>query len=147
MSADGAPPRSPAQLAALLAAMPYARHLGLSLQHEDEALVLRLPFRDDLVGNPSLRALHGGAMGALMECAAVFQLMAGADPSVVPRPVSINIEYLRGPQPVDTFARASITRRGRRVASVRVIVYQADPDKPVAAASLQVLLAVPRDCP
>lgn len=143
MSAERTPsPRSVDELGALLAAMPYARHMNFSVQREGDHAVLRLPFRDDLVGNPSLRALHGGTLGALMECAAVFQLMADGGLQETPRPVNITVEYLRGPQPVDTFARATITRRGRRVASVRVIAYQADPDRPVAAASLQVLLAV-----
>jgi acyl-coenzyme A thioesterase PaaI-like protein len=50
------------------------------------------------------------------------------------------VEYLRSARPVDTFARADIVRQGRRVATVRSLAWQDNPAKPVASASVQLLL-------
>jgi uncharacterized protein (TIGR00369 family) len=132
--------RSIEELQPMLQGIPYARYLGFSVQRDGSDAIVRMPFRDDLVGNASLRAVHGGALGALMEFAAVCQLMTIPGIKVVPKTVNITVEYLRGTQPVDTFARAIVTRQGRRVANVRVLAYQADAGKPVAAANAHFLL-------
>lgn len=134
-------PRSIEDLQPILQSIPYARFLGFSVQRDGSDAIVRMPFRDDLVGNASLRAVHGGALGALLEFAAVCQLMTVAEVTVVPKTVNITVEYLRTAGPTDTFARATVTRHGRRIANVRVLAYQADASKPVAAANAHFLLA------
>lgn len=126
----------------MLQGIPYARYMGFTVQRDGTDAIVRMPFRDELVGNASLRAVHGGALGALMEFAAICQLMTIPEIKVVPKTVNITVEYLRGAQPSDTFARATVTRHGRRVANVRVVAYQSDATKPVAAANAHFLLAV-----
>lgn len=127
----------------MLEAIPYARYLGLTLQLDGADIVLRMPFREDLIGNARLRAMHGGALGALLEFAAICQLMVVADVKAFPKIVNITVEYLRGAQPpLDTYARATVTRHGRRVANVRAIAYQADASKPITAANAHFLLSV-----
>ncbi|MGQ0700415.1 MAG: PaaI family thioesterase [Panacagrimonas sp.] len=136
-------PRRIADQQAMLEAIPYARYMGLSMQRDGADVVLRMPFRQELVGNARLRAVHGGALGALLEFAAICQLMTVAQVTAFPKIVNITAEYLRTAQPeLDTFARATVTRHGRRVANVRAIAYQADASKPVAAAIAHFLLAV-----
>ncbi|MGQ0618595.1 MAG: PaaI family thioesterase [Panacagrimonas sp.] len=136
-------PRSVEDLASFLQAIPYARLLGLSSQRDGDDVILRMPFHQDLIGNARLRAVHGGALGALLEFAALCQLMSVVEVTAFPKIVNITAEYLRGTQPDrDTFARATVTRHGRRVANVRAIAYQADASKPVAAANAHFLLAV-----
>lgn len=140
---DFALPRGVEGQQAMLEAIPYARYLGLSLQRDGADVVLRMPFREDLIGNARLRAVHGGALGALLEFAAICQLMAVVDVTAFPKIVNITAEYLRGARPpLDTFARATVTRHGRRVANVRAIAYQADASKPIAAAIAHFMLAV-----
>lgn len=136
-------PRRIADQQAMLDAIPYARYMGLSMQRDGADVILRMPFREDLVGNARLRAVHGGALGALLEFAAICQLIAVADVLAFPKIVNITAEYLRTAQSeLDTFARATVTRHGRRVANVRAIAYQADASRPVAAANAHFLLAV-----
>lgn len=136
-------PRGAGEVDALLRAIPYARLLDLSSVRDGEDVILRMPFRNDLVGNAALRAIHGGTIGALMEFAAIGQLMSVAELSAFPKIVNITVEYLRGGQPdLDTFARATVTRHGRRVANVRAVAYQADASKPIATASTHFLLSV-----
>jgi uncharacterized protein (TIGR00369 family) len=120
--------------AALAAFVPYSRFLGLSLKADDEGLVAALAQDFKLVGNPTLPALHGGVVGALLESAALFQLMWDGDATRLPKTISITIDYLRSAKPVPTYARARVAKQGRRVANVRVEAWQDDPTRPVAAA-------------
>ena len=42
-----------------VAAIPYARFLGVTLETKNGELLGRMKFADHLVGNPTLPALHG----------------------------------------------------------------------------------------
>lgn len=121
---------------ALVERIPYARLLGLSIDSIDSQgrLVTRLPFDTRLVGNPNLPAIHGGVIGAFLEMAAIFQLVREGEGDHLPKPINLTVEYLRSMGPRDSFARATITKHGRRVANVRAEAWQQDPDRPVAAA-------------
>lgn len=113
--------------------IPYARFLDVALEETDAGPVCRLPFRDDLVGNAALPALHGGVVGAFLELAALVGLIDQTDSERVPRPINFSVDYLRSVGPRDTRARAEIVKHGRRIANVRVLAWQDDPAKPVAA--------------
>jgi acyl-coenzyme A thioesterase PaaI-like protein len=97
-----------------------------------------LPFSNHLIGNPTLPALHGGVLGAFMELTALAQLAIAQESSNErmarqPKPIDVTVEYLRSGRPVDTFARAQITRMGRRIANVRVEAWQSTRAAPIAA--------------
>jgi acyl-coenzyme A thioesterase PaaI-like protein len=119
---------------ALLDAVPYSRLLGLSACLQGDELITTMKFADHLIGNPALPALHGGALGALLESAAIFELLWRAETVVLPKTITITIDFLRSGGPVDTHARSIVTRHGRRVANVRVEAWQADRASPVATA-------------
>ena len=44
--------------------IPYARFMGFRVEREGDGLVCVLPFKDEIVGNARLPAVHGGASGA-----------------------------------------------------------------------------------
>lgn len=134
--------RSVEAMQAVLATIPYARFLGFTVLQDGSNVIGRMEFAEQRMGNTSVRALHGGTLGALMELTAMCQLLTMAEIVRVPKTVNITVEYLRSAQAVDTFARATVTRHGRRVANVQVVAYQDDPAKPVAAANAHFLLAV-----
>ncbi len=58
----------------------------------------------------------------------------GEHSEFLPKTIDISFEYLRSGKPRDTFAQATITKHGRRVANVRVVAWQEDPSRPIAAA-------------
>lgn len=116
-----------------LSLIPYARFLGARLEESAQGLVCVLPFREDLVGNAALPALHGGVVGAFLELTALVQVIESADSERVPKPINFSVDYLRSAGPRDTRGRAEIVKHGRRVANVRVIAWQDDPARPVAA--------------
>lgn len=116
-----------------LEGIPYARFLGVRVEDAPDGLVCVLVFRDDLVGNAALPAVHGGVVGAFLELTALAHLLEQGDGERVPRPINFSIDYLRSVGPRDTRARAEIVKHGRRIANVRVLAWQDDPGRPVAA--------------
>jgi acyl-coenzyme A thioesterase PaaI-like protein len=51
------------------------------------------------------------------------------------------VDYLRTGRAVDTYAKGTITKHGRRVANVRVDAWQDDRDRPIASAHAHFLLS------
>jgi acyl-coenzyme A thioesterase PaaI-like protein len=129
---------------ALLGGIPYARHLGLTVERQGRELTFIMRFQPHLIGNPQLPALHGGVIGAFLETSAIMGLIWDAPLERLPKPVDISIDFLRSGKPVDTFARATITKRGRRVANVRAEAWQDERDRPITALHAHFLIA-PRE--
>jgi len=121
----------------VLDGIPYARFLGLSLEPGEGGAGLRsrMRFADHLVGNPSLPALHGGTLGALLESHAIFTVLHRADTLLLPKTITITVDFLRPARPVDTLAVAAVTRQGRRVVNVHAEAFQETPSRPVATAN------------
>lgn len=124
---------------ALLQAVPYLRFLGISLEERGGELLSRMRFSEQLVGNPALPALHGGPLGALLEGAAQLELLHRSESAVLPKTITITVEYLRSGRTRDTYARARIVRKGRRVVAVHSTAWQEDESKLIAAATVHLL--------
>ena len=121
------------RIAEILAHMPYAATLGVEGRIDDQGFLAVLPFREDLVGNTRLPALHGGAQGAFLEIAGLVALALTLDANAKqPLTVGVTVEYLRPARARDTFARPTIKRLGRRIATVHVEAWQDDPASPIA---------------
>ena len=121
-----------ARLEAILDAMPYARRLGVTGRFDDGMLIAALPFTPDLIGNPRLPALHGGAVGAFLELVAEMCLRWGRDGLPAPATIGVTAEYLRPARARETYARAEIKRLGRRIANLHVEAWQDAQRTPIA---------------
>jgi uncharacterized protein (TIGR00369 family) len=123
---------------------PYAQLLGLSVAPGDDATLLVMPFGDAIVGRPGF--LHGGAIGGLLEMAAIVALWKALDdegtnqPRARIKPINVTVDYMRGGRDKPTYARAIVTRLGRRVANVEASAWQDDPAKPISAARMNYLV-------
>ena len=124
----------------ILAAIPYARFLGVEVEHADGGLECVLPFRDEIVGNARLPAVHGGVLGAFLELTALLRLIDESGTDRVPKPITFSVDYLRSAGPATTRARAEIFKLGRRIANVHVVAWQDDRTRPVAAGNGKFLL-------
>ncbi|NOZ41620.1 MAG: PaaI family thioesterase [Alphaproteobacteria bacterium] len=113
---------------------PYAGLMGFRLRRQDGRLTTVMPYHADLIGSPFPPVLHGGTIAALMEMAALMQLLWDRKINYIPKTIDITIDYLRSGQPQDCFARGHVFRQGRRFATLHVQAWQADTDKPVATA-------------
>ena len=135
------------QLKTLFEMVPYAKFLGVQLEMKGDELTAVLPYKDSLIGNPLLPALHGGVVGAMMELTAIAQLLLTQGTGKIPKTIDISIDYLRSGRPVETYARAHVTKLGRRIANVRVEAWQLDRADPIAAMHGHFLLTTPNSAP
>lgn len=124
----------------LLDAIPYARYLGVTIAERADGWDCVMPFREELIGNVQLPAIHGGVLGAFLELTAILHLIEEGSQRV-PKPINFSVDYLRSAGPRDTYARATIFKLGRRIANVHVVAWQDDESKPVASGNGKFLLA------
>ncbi len=122
---------------------PYAAALGISIDHDEDGLpVLQVDFSDRIMGRPGF--LHGGALGGLMEMAAIAALraeLARRGEVMRLKAVNIQVEFMRGGTAQRTFATGQVTRAGRRVALVNAEAWQDDRTRPIALAQMKMLLS------
>lgn len=126
---------------ALIDRVPYARFLGIQVVSRGEELYFVLPRRDTNVGNPTLPALHGGAVAGFMEQAALLFILLEMGEPRIPKTIDFTIDYLRAGHVRDSYAECSITRLGRRVANVQIQAWQVRRDDPIAIARAHFLLS------
>lgn len=130
----------------LVGALPYASFLGMRALHREGELIFHLPPLQSNVGNPTLPALHGGAVGGFMEMAAVIHLLMAIDHEKlgreprIPKLVDFSIDYIRACRLVDSYAACEVVRQGRRLANVAVRVWQQDRETPTTTARSHYLL-------
>lgn len=133
-------------LDALVACIPYAVYLGIDVvgvEPGDDAARerrYRMPFRDDLIGNPRLPALHGGTVAGFLELAMQLEVLISQDQQRIPYSVDFAIDYWRAAGPHDCFASCRLIRSGRRIAQVQAECWQHERDRPVAFARADFLL-------
>jgi len=117
---------------------PYAELLGLSTEIVDGELLWVMPFREAVVGRPGF--LHGGAIAGLLEFAALGTVQAALEAGATVKPINVSVDFLRGGTGHDTFASATITRLGKRVANVEAHAWQKDRARPIAAARMNLMV-------
>jgi len=120
---------------------PYAQFLGIRTRRSDEGeLEFVMPFGDVVLGRPGY--LHGGAIAGLLEFAAIGAIFEalGTRQGVTVKPINVTVNFMRGGTGHDTFAAATVTRLGNRVANVEAHAWQLDRAKPIASAQMNVLL-------
>jgi uncharacterized protein (TIGR00369 family) len=111
---------------------PHAAELGIRIVSlgSDEA-VLELPFKPELatIG----QVVHGGAIGALIDTAAMAAAWATDEvpESVAGSSVSLSVNFASAAEAVDLRAEARVARRGGRLSFCEVSV--TDPDGRVIA--------------
>ncbi len=114
---------------------PHALALGfVFVSAEAGTGVLKVPWREDLVGDPQSGVLAGGVVTALLDHAcglAVASLGAAGSTATL----DLRIDYMRPAEPRrDVFARAHCYKMGHTIAFVRAVAFETDPADPIAAA-------------
>lgn len=121
---------------------PYAELLNLRFEDQDGSLLVVMPYHEDVVGRPGF--LHGGAIAGLLEFAAYAGLArALGDDSVLMKPVTVTVDYLRPGVERETYATAAVERLGARIANVEAFAWQDERSQPIASARLNLLLDRP----
>ena len=120
---------------------PYADLLGLTVAPGgDGPPVLVMPYAEGVIGRPGF--LHGGAIGGLLEMAAIAALQFALEDEGGGRikPVNVTVDYMRGGRDKPTYGVGIVTRLGTRVANVEAVAWQDDRAKPIAAARMNYLI-------
>jgi uncharacterized protein (TIGR00369 family) len=130
---DGVRPvlEAPEDPTGVFANSPFARFLGIRAGNDD---VLVMPFSPRIIGNPILPAIHGGMTGAFLETSAIFGLTRELGVSAMPKPIGLTINYLRSGRTLDSYAKVSIVKQGRRIVAFEAQAWQDDATKPIASA-------------
>ena len=148
-------------LSELVYSIPYIQFLGIGFDRRGNELTAIMSYDEKLIGNPGLPALHGGAIAAFLEVSAVIELSWSslwkeieAHPQApqgtlnrsqveLPKTIDFTVDYLRSGLPRDAYARARVTRSGRRYASVFVEAWQDNRKRIFAQATGHFLLPKP----
>ncbi|MDN5937829.1 MAG: PaaI family thioesterase [Salinisphaera sp.] len=127
--------------AGLVAAIPYAGYLDLRIEaQEGGARRYRLPYREDLIGNVRLPALHGGAVAGFLENVTLLEVLLSQSQRRIPRVVDFAIDYLRSGRARDCLACCRVLREGSHVVQVQAQAWQEDQARPIAFARADFLL-------
>ena len=148
-------------LSALVQSIPFIHFLGIAFDRRGNELTAIMSYDEKLIGNPGLPALHGGAIAAFLEVSAVIELTWSSlweeieAPSQspqgtlitsqieLPKTIDFTVDYLRSGLPRDAYARARVTRSGRRYASVFVEAWQDNRKRIFAQATGHFLMPKP----
>jgi acyl-coenzyme A thioesterase PaaI-like protein len=122
----------------LVKTQPYVEHLGLQLVSNDPSgLTFQLEPEERFIGNPMLRAFHGGIICSALECAMSLTLMLANSLKTPPQLINQTTSFL-GSASADkpVVVRAEITKPGRRILAAHARAYQDDADVLVAKGSV-----------
>ncbi|MGB0843674.1 MAG: PaaI family thioesterase [Alphaproteobacteria bacterium] len=113
---------------------PYYKRYAISLTEENGKLITELPFSDSLIGNPAIRAIHGGLVAMGLELGA--NLQANLDTGSKLTPLSQTSSFLRRTKDKPMFVSAEPLKSGRRFVVMSAVAWQENREKPVATAQL-----------
>ncbi|GGY39768.1 PaaI family thioesterase [Parvularcula lutaonensis] len=109
---------------------------GTRISIENGEQRYRLTFDEPHIGNPVIRALHGGVISAFLQYAATLEVLSRTPEPLRARSISVHTSYLRGSRDVDLDVAVSVQRVGRRIAFVEARGWQGDREREVASAQI-----------
>ena len=97
--------------------IPFNRVLGVRVVEIDRGHVrMEIAFREELIGDPVRRAVHGGVISALADTAGGCAVWSALDEETARvSTIDIRIDYLRPGRPETLVAEGNVVRAGRRV--------------------------------
>lgn len=107
----------------------------LAITSCDDPNLYVLDFQEHHIGNPIIRSVHGGVVGALIETAAEKALLHALNEKGITAEVEVttaSVDYLRVTKDAPLYARVDIVRIARRIAFLDVKVWQDSEDLPVS---------------
>lgn len=102
--------------------IPFNKYLGMKITDvQKDAVTMSLPFREEFVGDPTRRAMHGGVLASVMDVAGGTACWASLeDLEARISTVDMRVDYLLKGPCEDLICRAKVVRTGNRVAVARM---------------------------
>lgn len=117
-----------------LSVLRHCQVLGIEVQDAgSEGLTLRLPYSEQIVGNPETGVIHGGAITTLMDTTCGISTVCVLPEFEICPTLDLRIDYMRPAEPgKDVHGFAECYRVTANVIFVRGIAYQDDRNEPIA---------------
>jgi uncharacterized protein (TIGR00369 family) len=134
-------------LTQLASASAHTHALGFAYDGlEGDRVRLRVPWREDLVGDPDTDVLAGGLVTALLDHVGGLAVWVALDRFEPIATLDLRVDYMRAAMPRrGLIAEARCYRLTHSVAFVRAWAFEDHPDDPVAAAQSAYMLNSSRD--
>lgn len=124
--------------------VPFHAWLGMEVDVlEKDFCRVRLPFRDEFVGDPRRPALHGGVLATLADGCAGLTTMAALTQGDRCSTTDLRMDYFSPARPEDLFAEGTIRHQGKRVVTCQVSVFHEDREE--LAHGLAVFSVLPKE--
>lgn len=114
--------------------IPHGIRLGLEpVSYQQNALLIRLPYQAEIVGNSQQGFIHSGALSALVDQASGVAVMLAIDRPRSVATLDLRIDHLRPAKPaLPLYAQAECYRMTRSIAFVRCVCFDESLADPVA---------------
>lgn len=119
---------------------PIDKWLDISQIKSPDDNIYQMSPSDKHLGNPAIRAIHGGVVTIFMERLAEIELLSHGEMPKAAKLISTNVNFLRSSRLEPLFGSAKIIKLGRRLAVIDVFAWQDKVDLPVAKATLSLEL-------
>ncbi len=109
-------------LADVMQIAPFHRWLGLKIvQQNNDQLELEMPWRDELVSNPVIGAVHGGILASLIDLTGLYAIIAAG--GVARATVDLRVDYHRAATNGPLRAIGQVVKLGKTIstADTRII--------------------------
>jgi uncharacterized protein (TIGR00369 family) len=114
--------------------VPHCRELGMRcLRVGPGQATLVIPYREELVADPTRGVVFGGVVTTLLDQAGGVATLCSLPEVAAIATLDLRIDYLRAAEPgLDLYGHAECFKRTRSVAFVRGTAYDRDADDPFA---------------
>jgi uncharacterized protein (TIGR00369 family) len=109
-----------------ISVLRHCQLLGLKvLQADETSLQMRLPYSDDIIGNPMMGIIHGGALTTLMDTACGTACFVAIEGMELCPTLDLRVDYMKASESgLDLVAHASVTRITNNVVFTECLVRQ-----------------------
>lgn len=116
--------------------IPFHAVLGLqSIKMREGYAAIRIPFRQELVGDPRTQRIHGGVISTAMDAAggvAGITTLSGKEDQIAT--VNMHIDYLQPGKPEDIIVKGHIVGNGNSLIFTQMTTHHEGDDKILAQA-------------
>jgi uncharacterized protein (TIGR00369 family) len=130
-------------IAKLFASMsPHVRRLGFQvISIKGGVCVARVPYSDDLIGDPIRKVVHGGVVTSLLDTTGGAAVLSAVGKPLPLATLDLRIDYLRPSAPGrDIHAKVECYKTTYNIAFARGVAYDRDESDPVAAMAATYML-------
>lgn len=108
--------------------IPFNRFLGLRAERLERGdVIFEIPYRDELIGDPMKKALHGGVLSMLADTAGGFAVWSALDDERIRiSTIDLRVDYLRPGRQLAICAHATLVRAGKAVGVSDIRLYHPD---------------------